>query len=33
MADIFISYARKDEAFVRRLFDALEAEDRAVWVD
>jgi hypothetical protein len=33
MSDVFISYAREDEAFVRRLFDALEADDRDTWVD
>jgi len=33
MADVFISYAREDRAFVRRLFDALEANGRDAWVD
>lgn len=29
----FVSYAREDQPFVRRLFDALQAEGRTVWVD
>ena len=33
MTDVFISYSRKDKTFVRRLFDALEANDLDVWVD
>ena len=33
MTDVFISYAREDKAFVTRLFDALVAQDRDVWVD
>ncbi len=33
MADVFISYSRKDSDFVRRLHDALSAEDKDVWVD
>jgi hypothetical protein len=33
MLDIFISYSRKDKAFVRRLADALEAQGRETWVD
>ena len=33
MADVFISYAREDKVFVRRLFEALEAHDRDAWVD
>jgi WD40 repeat protein len=32
-ANVFISYAREDEEFVRRLHDALAADDRHVWVD
>jgi len=33
MADVFISYAREDRAFVRCLFDTLEADGRDAWVD
>ena len=33
MGTVFISYARKDSAFVRRLHDALEARGREAWVD
>lgn len=33
MSDIFISYAREDQSFVRRLGDALEADGREAWVD
>ena len=33
MADIFISYAREDITFVRRLFDTLEADGRDVSID
>ena len=33
MADVFISYSRKDKAFAKRLFEALEAHDRDAWVD
>jgi hypothetical protein len=33
MADVFISYSRKDQAFVRRLFQALTEDRRGVWVD
>lgn len=33
MSDIFISYSRKDQAFVKRLHDALVARQREVWVD
>jgi WD40 repeat protein/type II secretory pathway component PulM len=33
MADVFISYSRKDKDFVRRLGDGLIAHDRAAWVD
>lgn len=31
--DLFISYSRRDEAFVRRLYDALGEHDRRAWVD
>jgi WD40 repeat protein len=31
--DVFISYSRKDAAFVRRLHDALEQAGRQSWVD
>ena len=33
MADVFISYSRKDEPFVRRLYGALVDAGRDVWVD
>jgi len=33
MADVFISYAREDQAFVRRVFDALKEFGRETWVD
>ncbi len=33
MADVFISYAREDKAFVRRLHDALAARKLDAWVD
>src|ERR671910_2510186 len=33
MADIFISYAREDQDFVRKLQDALEEHERNTWVD
>ncbi len=33
MADIFISYAREDQEFVRRLHDALEERERDTWID
>lgn len=33
MTDIFISYAHEDQAFVRRLVSALEAEGLSVWWD
>lgn len=32
-ASFFISYAREDQAFVRRLYRALTARGRTVWVD
>lgn len=33
MADVFISYSRRDKAFVQRLHDALKQHDRDPWVD
>jgi WD40 repeat protein len=33
VADVFISYAREDQAFVRRVFDALKEFGRETWVD
>lgn len=33
MTDIFISYSRRDQKFVRQLHDALLEDDRDVWVD
>lgn len=33
MSDVFISYSRKDSAFVRRLFDGLKARGKEVWAD
>lgn len=33
MTDVFISYSRKDKAFVRRLFAALEQHGQDAWVD
>ncbi|NDJ62514.1 MAG: TIR domain-containing protein [Chloroflexi bacterium] len=33
MSDIFISYSRKDSAFVRKLHDALVEQGRQIWVD
>lgn len=33
MSDVFISYSRKNSAFVHRLYDALVKTDRDVWVD
>ena len=33
MADIFISYSRKDKVFVTRLHEALKARQRQAWVD
>jgi WD40 repeat protein len=33
MASVFISYSRKDQDFVRKLFDALKAAGRDAWVD
>jgi hypothetical protein len=33
MADVFISYSRKDKDIVRRLDDALKSRNREAWVD
>src|SRR5881409_1610942 len=33
MADVFISYAREDQPFVRRLYEALHEFGRETWVD
>lgn len=33
MSDVFISYAREDLVFVRRLCETLRNQDREVWVD
>ena len=33
MADVFISYSRRDSAFVRQVFDALIAAGRDAWID
>ena len=33
MADVFISYSRRDGGFVRRLSEGLEARGKDVWVD
>src|SRR5215211_7039259 len=33
MADIFISYAREDQEFVRKVQDALEDHNRKTWID
>jgi hypothetical protein len=33
MADVFISYAREDIEFVRRLHEALANQGRDTWVD
>ncbi|MBL8164959.1 MAG: toll/interleukin-1 receptor domain-containing protein, partial [Anaerolineae bacterium] len=33
MADVFISYSRRDTAFVRQLFEALKQQGREAWVD
>ena len=33
MSEAFISYSRKDKAFVQRLHTALTQQDRKVWVD
>jgi len=31
--EVFISYSRKDQEFVRRLYEALNRRDRKAWVD
>ena len=33
MADVFVSYSRRDAAFVRRLVDGLAARGKDVWID
>ncbi|NJL44755.1 MAG: toll/interleukin-1 receptor domain-containing protein [Leptolyngbyaceae cyanobacterium SM2_3_12] len=33
MADVFISYARVDQAFIKALYEALVQSQREVWVD
>jgi WD40 repeat protein len=33
MSEVFISYSRKDKAFVQKLYAALAEDDRQVWVD
>ncbi len=33
MANVFISYSRKDSDFVHRLHDRLAAEGKDVWID
>src|SRR3990172_2883440 len=33
LTDVFISYSRKDRAFVQRLFTALEQQGHDAWVD
>ncbi|KAM3092148.1 eIF2A-related protein [Phormidesmis sp. 146-12] len=33
MADVFISYSRKDKPFVQALYTALSKQDREVWID
>src|SRR6476660_652572 len=33
MAEVFISYSRKDKEFVRRLDEALKRRGREAWVD
>jgi hypothetical protein len=33
MADVFISYAREDQEFARKLQDALEEHNRNTWID
>ncbi|MGV0024224.1 toll/interleukin-1 receptor domain-containing protein [Phormidesmis priestleyi] len=33
MTDVFLSYSRKDKAFVQTLHDALRAKEREIWVD
>ncbi|MCM8921742.1 MAG: toll/interleukin-1 receptor domain-containing protein, partial [Candidatus Thiodiazotropha sp.] len=33
MSDAFISYSRKDQAFVKKLYDALALKKQEIWVD
>ena len=33
MADVFISYSRRDGRFVRRLAGSIERQGKQVWVD
>ncbi|MDP9257931.1 MAG: TIR domain-containing protein [Actinomycetota bacterium] len=33
MADVFVSYSRRDDAFVRQLVERLESRGKDVWVD
>ena len=33
MADVFISYSRRDSEFVHRIHDVLKTQGREVWVD
>src|ERR1700753_1122963 len=33
MAQVFISYSRKDKDFVSKLYDALVAQQREAWID
>jgi hypothetical protein len=33
LADVFVSYSRRDAEFVRRLVDTLESRGKDVWVD
>ena len=33
MAEVFISYSRKDKDFARKLGDTLRAHEREAWVD
>src|SRR5258706_3016919 len=33
MTDVFISYSRRDSAFIHELFDALKVREKEAWVD
>jgi len=33
MADVFISYSRRDTDFVRRLHEGLAQRNRDIWID